>query len=256
MLDVLDELEIKATFFVTGNNFGKGHIDNSSTPWPPILRRMYSAGHQIGSHTWTHRDLDQVNSTIQHTEMIYNEMAFRNLFGWIPTYMRPPYLDCTAEFGCTQLLSTLGYHIITENIDTKDYMYDDPQLIQNSKDRFSDAVSNDGTNHEYLILAHDVHYQTVVNLTRYMVETSLDRGYKLVTVGECLGDPVENWYREAGGASSPGTRTPPSTETTTLPITAPTETIMISRDQTCGGNSSYTCQGSHFGNCCSYYGYW
>ena len=180
MLDILDELEVKATFFVTGNNFAKGHIDDSSTPWPPILRRMHDAGHQIASHTWTHRDLTIVNKTIQRSEMIYNEMAFRNLFGWFPTYMRPPYLDCDNQSGCLDLMKQLGYHVIIENIDTKDYMYDDPQLIQMAKDRFAQGESaSDPSSNEYITLAHDVHYQTVVNLTRFMVETSRNRGYSL-----------------------------------------------------------------------------
>ena len=79
---------------------------------------------------WTHRNLNQVNSTIQMTEMIYNEMAFRNLFGWIPTYFRPPYLECSASSGCANLMSALGYHIVNTNLDTKDYMYDTPSTVQ------------------------------------------------------------------------------------------------------------------------------
>ncbi|TQS31563.1 hypothetical protein Golomagni_08149, partial [Golovinomyces magnicellulatus] len=197
MLDLLDSLEVKATFFVAGNNRGKGSIDDPSHGWVDVLQRMYRSGHHIASHTWTHRDLNKVNSTIQWSEIIHNEMAFRNIFGWIPTYMRPPYLECSSESGCADLLESLGYHIITNNIDTKDYMNDDPQLIQNSKDRFNSGVSTDHRDNDYIVLAHDVHHQTVANLTAYMVQVSRDRGYKLVTVGECLGDPKENWYRQA-----------------------------------------------------------
>lgn len=261
ILDILDNLDVKATFFVAGNNRGKGHIDDSSTPWPAVLRRMYTSGHQIASHTWTHRNLNIVNSTVRKTEMIYNEMAFRNLFGWIPTYMRPPYLECDSTSGCLDLQKTLGYHVITNDIDTKDYQFDDAELIQQAKDRFSQAVSTNAAAEEYITLAHDVHYQTVVNLTAFMVSVSRSRGYKLVTVGECLGDPETNWYRTAlegrsttSSASSSAPKTSATTTTTTY--VRPTSSIKISPDQSCGGSTGYTCQGSSFGNCCSWYGFW
>ncbi|GJC96209.1 polysaccharide deacetylase [Colletotrichum higginsianum] len=202
LLDILEAQNVTATFFVAGNNKGKKGMDNANTAWPAIMRRMHAAGHQIASHTWTHRNLNLVNSTIQRTEIIYNEMSFRNLFGWIPTYMRPPYLECNAASGCQNMLRTLGYHIINVNIDTKDYMYDTPETIQTAKDRFSGGISTNAAANSYIELSHDVHYQTVVNLTQFMIDTAKARGYRLVSVGECLNDPKENWYRPAGGAIS------------------------------------------------------
>ncbi|KAF7561586.1 hypothetical protein G7046_g2551 [Stylonectria norvegica] len=260
ILDILDNLKVRATFFVAGNNRGKGHIDDSSKPWPALLRRMHAAGHHIASHTWTHRDLNTVNSTIQKTEMIYNEMAFRNLFGWIPTYMRPPYLECNEPSGCLGLMNSLGYHVITNDIDTKDYENDDASLIQISKDRFSAGASTDSAHNEYIVLAHDVHYQTVVNLTAYMVQTTRARGYKLVTVGECLNDPKANWYRTVSGGTVPTSSTTlkastKTSSTKTSPYATPTSTLKPSPNQKCGGSSGYTCLGSAFGNCCSFYGF-
>ncbi|KFA48362.1 hypothetical protein S40293_04458 [Stachybotrys chartarum IBT 40293] len=272
MLDVLDSFDVKATFFVAGNNRGKGRMDNEELAWPAIMQRMYAAGHHIASHTWTHRDLNRVNSTVRRTEMLYNEMAFRNLFGWIPTYMRPPYLECSVSSGCAGLMDDLGYHIINVNVDTKDFEFNDAALIQQAKDRFDSAVSSDSENNDYIVLAHDVQYQTVVNLTAFMIDMSRNRGYQLVTVGECLGDPQENWYRPA-----PGSTTTRSTTATTLPVVcsvAPssassessgtstssqlaqeTNGVTISPDQRCGGDTGFTCRGSAFGNCCSHYGF-
>lgn len=256
MLDLLDKLNVKATFFVAGNNRGKGHIDDPVHGWDAILRRTYRAGHQIASHTWTHRDLNKVNRTIQWSEMIFNEMAFRNIFGFFPTYMRPPYLECSADSGCVDVMATLGYHIVTNNIDTKDYANDSPELIQNSKSRFDSQVSPRATDHSYIVLAHDVHFQTVANLTEHMVRVARERGYKLVPVGECLGDPRENWYRtmneeNAMPSSTKTSMTPPKSKTGT----PPRQTLTVSPNQRCGGSTGYTCQGS-FGNCCSFYGYW
>ncbi|KAF4466767.1 chitin binding [Fusarium albosuccineum] len=263
ILDLLDEKQVTATFFIAGNNRGKGHIDDSANPWPAMLRRMYSAGHHIASHTWTHRNLNQINSTIQRTEMIYNEMAFRNLFGWIPTYMRPPYLECNAGSGCLDLMEELGYHVITSNIDTKDYQYDNPELIQIAKDRYCDGVSADPENNEYIVLAHDVHEQTVAELAAYMIDTARERGYRLVTVGECLGDPRENWYRrmprERSHTPIRGPTSINATASTNVSepsgTVEPTGGLKISSNQRCAGNTDSTCEGSRFGNCCSWYGY-
>jgi peptidoglycan/xylan/chitin deacetylase (PgdA/CDA1 family) len=267
MLEVLESYNVTATFFVVGNNLGKGHIDDSTTPWPAILQQMYAAGHQIGSHSWTHQDLTEVNSTLQQEQVIYNEMAFRNLFGWFPTYFRCPYLDCTAASGCISLLNNLGYHIIDMNIDTLDYENDATTLIQNSKNIFSDDVSDASATNTYISLAHDIHYQTVINLTAFMIETLFARGYKPVTVGECLGDPPENWYRDASGTISGGTSSsssrPPSTSnlvsatsSTSSSTSASSTSLVVSPDQTCAGTTGYTCLNSKFGNCCSFYGYW
>lgn len=259
ILDILKSYNVTATFFIAGNNRNKGPIDSPARPWADVLRRMHGEGHQLASHTWTHRSLDKVNKTVQFSEIIYNEMAFRNIFGWIPTYMRPPYLECSTESGCTDTLETLGYHIITNNIDTKDYLNDSPQNIHLSKERFDKALSPDAGKNSYITLAHDVHYETVITLTAYMIELSRQRGYRLLTVGECLGDPRENWYRNTpNGPSVPAsttTRSTPATSSTTE-YTKPATTMVISPDQTCGGSTGHTCEGSAFGNCCSFYGFW
>jgi peptidoglycan/xylan/chitin deacetylase (PgdA/CDA1 family) len=260
MLDLLDKLNVKATFFITGDNRAKGHIDDPSTGWPSILRRMLSAGHQIGSHTWTHRDLNQINETVRRAEIIHNEMAIRNIFGWIPTYMRPPFLECSSESGCQDSMREFGYHTISANLDTKDYMYDDPALIQRAKDRYSTGLSKDSQQHSYIVLAHDVHAQTVYSLTPFMVSLARERGYKLVTVGECLGDPEDNWYRSAGSSSKlarDSQKKPSCLEPSKPPPASPTNTpSKISPNQRCGGSTGYICLGSGFGNCCSHYGYW
>jgi len=44
----------------------------------------------------------------------------------------------------------------------------------------------------------------------YMLDTLIERGYNVITGGECMGHPRVNWYRDAGGiplSSSPPTPT-------------------------------------------------
>jgi peptidoglycan/xylan/chitin deacetylase (PgdA/CDA1 family) len=103
---------------VTGNNNGKGAIDDESKQWPSMLRRMLAEGHQIASHTWSHQDLSAITKDQRYEQMIRNEMAISNVVGKFPTYMRPPYSSCTAASGCEQDLADLGYHVSYFDLDT------------------------------------------------------------------------------------------------------------------------------------------
>ncbi|KAI1375547.1 carbohydrate-binding module family 18 [Hypoxylon crocopeplum] len=197
LLDLLARYSAKATFFITGINNGKGEIDDTSLAWPSIIQRMYSDNHQIASHTWSHADLSTLTTARRRDEMIKNEMALRNILDFIPTYMRPPYSSCTEASGCMSDLAALQYHVIYFDLDTADYLNDSPDLIQNSKnnfDAFFEGTSPDTD--DALVISHDIHEQTVHNLTEYMLQGLQTRGYRAVTVGDCLGDPVGNWYRQ------------------------------------------------------------
>jgi peptidoglycan/xylan/chitin deacetylase (PgdA/CDA1 family) len=116
LLDVLASYDAKATFFITGNNLGKGQIDVEETGWPETIRRMHREGHQIAAHTWTHQKLSSLNSTEMENQMHYLEMALRNILGFIPTYMRPPYSEC--DDACQALMRKMGYHITYQNLVT------------------------------------------------------------------------------------------------------------------------------------------
>ncbi|KAF4986310.1 hypothetical protein FGRMN_10897 [Fusarium graminum] len=237
VLDVLEKNDMKATFFIVGNNLGKGQIDDDSKGWAKILRRMHSEGHQLASHSWSHEDLSAASDEIRKQQIIYNEMAFRNIFGFFPKYMRPPYGACSRVSGCLDYVTKLGYHVVNWNLDTKDYENDSPTMIQTSKNTFSSGVSTDSKTHSYIELSHDTHEQTAYNLTAFMIKTLKARGYRSVPVGECLGDDPKNWYVDASSTSSDP---PPSTNPTT-------------NDGTCGAkNGGLKCTGSKWGDCCSY----
>lgn len=122
------------------------------------------------------------------------EMAFRNILGFFPTYMRPPYSSCNA--ACVATMLDLGYHITYFDVDTDDYDNDSPLLIQNAKNNFlTKIIPSIASVNSYLVIGHDIHQQTAQNLTAFMLDTLVAKGYTAVTVGRCLGDPVANWYR-------------------------------------------------------------
>lgn len=123
--------------------------------------------------------------------------AFRNIIGKFPTWMRPPYSSC--DDACLATMKRLGYHVTYFDLDTQDYLHTTPETNQISKDVVHVALSTaDPTDSDFLSIAHDIHEQTVHNLTGYMLDQMVLYGFKGVPAGTCIGDPEANWYRSAG----------------------------------------------------------
>ena len=111
----------------------------------------------------------------------------------------PPLVD-DASLSSTESYGPSGT-ISTDSSFAKDYEHDSLSEIQISKNIFSGGVSTTAKSNSYIELGHDIHQQTAYNLTQFMIDTLKQRGYKAVTVGECLGDPPENWYVDASGTT-------------------------------------------------------
>ncbi|KAF4552560.1 Polysaccharide deacetylase-like protein 2 [Elsinoe fawcettii] len=267
LLDILARYNAKATLFVAGNNGQPGGMDScgsGSGNYQAVVRRAYAEGHQIGHHTWTHPSLNGLDEQGFKNQIFYNEMAIRNLIGVVPTYLRPPYLECDGQ--CETRLGGLGYHTISVDLDTNDWRYTDPNTndVDIAKQTFTDFFFNaDGSPknpRSALVLAHDIHQTTVRRLTEHMLQTGQRAGYRFVTVGECLGDSAENWYRAAPGSTTcnGGTTNPPPT--TTQPPSNPGTSnpgnpgLPTTSDGQCGANGR-TCLGAPSGSCCSQWGW-
>ncbi|UKZ57036.1 hypothetical protein TrVGV298_010886 [Trichoderma virens] len=199
LLDILESLTlylqengVKATFFITGRNLGKGAINDPSTDWPRLIRRMKADGHQIGSHTWSHQRLPTVGKSRLRQQMIYNEIAIADILGVFPTYMRPPY--SASDEDVDRWLGELGYHITYFDLDTEGYLHEEE--IDISEDIARRAFDEkDLDTDSYLHIEHDIVSESVHTLIPYTIDLLYNAGFKPVTVGECLGDPEENWYR-------------------------------------------------------------
>ena len=194
LLDILDNYGIKATFFITARNLNKGPLDDPNLPWAAVLRRMYRSGHQIAGHSMDHRDLDAISESDRRLQMTGLESVLQIIIGRYPTYMRPPYSRCGA--ACLSTMNAMGYHVVFWDLNTDDYNNDSPLLIQRSKDIVTGAINGaDPRYRGFISIAHDIHSQTVVNLTMHEIDVGRNRGFRFVTLGECLNDPQDNWYR-------------------------------------------------------------
>jgi peptidoglycan/xylan/chitin deacetylase (PgdA/CDA1 family) len=121
------------------------------------------------------------------------EKALVSILGFYPSYLRPPFASC--DWSCQADMAELGYHVLNFDVDTKDYENNSPTAIRTSMDKFALAISGDPNSSSYIVLSHDVYAQTTDTLLVFMLEMIEKEGFQAVTVGECLGDPVENWYR-------------------------------------------------------------
>jgi hypothetical protein len=82
------------------------------------------------------------------------------------------------------------------DLDTHDW--EDPNgNYQLARDSFSAVVSQHSpTDSSFIAVAHDIHEKTVQEYVQFMIDQAQKYGYELVTVGECLNDPQNNWYRD------------------------------------------------------------
>ncbi|GMG11061.1 unnamed protein product [Aspergillus oryzae var. brunneus] len=152
LLDLLNEYGAKATFFMIGEG---------SQEYPDTIRRMRSEGHQVGSHTY---------QIVQ--QMTKLEGILQSAMGDIPTYMRPPYFEVNEQVLAA--MNELGYKVIQSSIDTKDYENNDVSRIDISYEKFVNELNAGGS----IVLAHDIHEQTVVSLARRMMEEIKAKGFK------------------------------------------------------------------------------
>ncbi|KAL5418594.1 hypothetical protein PMIN04_007295 [Paraphaeosphaeria minitans] len=232
--DILDRMQATgfiATWFINGAN--KGNIyDYNST-----LRRMIDMGHQIGSHTWSHKDLATLTVDGIKQEMILLEEAMVNILGYFPYYMRPPFLSVNAQ--ALSVLKELRYHVIIGDLNTKDWEYQTQAGIEIAKKLFVDGLDLGHTiveSHEQEVWSHGV-------LIDYMIKIVKDRGLKTVTVAECLQDTQVYRTVRDPNAGQP---------------MEPEPTVTYSLNGRCGninagGNLGWTCP-PNGGRCCSKYG--
>ncbi|KAK1832598.1 chitin deacetylase [Podospora conica] len=206
LLDILGRNGVKATFFLCGDNgrFGRPTISDPSGPYPDLVKRMYREGHQIASHSWGHLNFTTISSEERADELLKLESAFVDILGFFPTYFRPPY---TSFEGTEGDLANWGYHNVNFDLDTNDFN----ELYDKSRATVSSALAQKGpAGGSFITLLHEIHELSVTEFLQFVIDEARKYNYEFVTVGECLGDPVNNWYRDpANGGPWGGPAAPP-----------------------------------------------
>ena len=88
-LDKLDDLHLKATFFLSGWRFAEGreHRDEVIA----LARETARRGHTVASHSFRHIRLDKLSENEMKHELTRADEAFFTVFGEHPALLRPPH---------------------------------------------------------------------------------------------------------------------------------------------------------------------
>lgn len=180
VLDVLDEYQVPATFFMVGEHLA-AHADL-------VAGRLDR--HEVGNHSWSHVDFAQLDTTAIRDQIGRAHETIGRLTGHEARLLRPPY----GHLGGSTLLAAdnLGYQIVLWSRQMHERMYrSDPQA------QVRDIVNN--VEPGAIVLAHDVGTPERLVALRHLADmvTGLKRrGFRFVTVSELL------------AAGSPATGTP------------------------------------------------
>lgn len=171
ILNILDEYNIKATFFVIGIN---------AKNYPSRLRDIATRGHEIGNHTYSHNILKSMPKEKIKKEILDAENQIFEITGKKPTLLRPP---CGLyDEGVVEIAEKMDLKIVLWAIDTHDWAHNSAlNILENVSSK-----SKDGD----IILFHDYvsgEYNTPQALRR-IIPTLLAQGYEFVTVSELLQD--------------------------------------------------------------------
>lgn len=174
ILSILKEYEIRATFFVIGENAAKD---------PDRIKMIYDAGHEIGNHTYTHAYISKISKEALEEEIAKTEEILIEITGEKPRVFRPPggyYDDASLE-----VLEKKGYQNILWSLDTRDWSMPKSESIAAKVEE--NAAGGD------IILFHDLEDKRLPTpaALRRILPYLIENGYEFVTVSELLENEAE-----------------------------------------------------------------
>lgn len=167
VLAVLREKNVKATFFVVGENAEK---------YPLLIKQEIAEGHEVGSHSYTHPLLRKLSRELVERELVKTDNII-SANAPKPTLFRPP--QGKYNHTISKLARDNGYTIILWSIDTMDWRRPPVGKIVET------ALSN--IKPGSIILMHDgVTDSPTPEAVGFIIDGLRERGYDLVTVSELL----------------------------------------------------------------------
>jgi peptidoglycan-N-acetylglucosamine deacetylase len=167
LLDILKQRNIKATFFMIGQNAEHN---------PAIVQRILAEGHEIGNHSWTHPQLSKLSDERVTEEINQTQAAIKNACGYTPVLLRPPYGAITARQK-QWIEQQFGLSVIIWSVDPFDWKRPGASVIEQ---RIL-AGARPGA----IILSHDIHKQTVDAMPATL-DALAAKGFKFVTVSQLI----------------------------------------------------------------------
>ncbi|MGL5083081.1 MAG: polysaccharide deacetylase family protein [Microcoleaceae cyanobacterium] len=168
ILEILRQQEVKATFFVLGQNL---------LEYPEIAQQVVQEGHAIGNHTWSH-PYHALSSAMAAAEIDNTSAKLEQLTGAKTRLFRPP--GGILNNGAVEYAKARNYVVVMWSIDTKDYQQPGVTTLVNRVV----GEAHPGA----IVLMHDGggSRRRTVEALPVIIETLRTQGYRFVTLPELL----------------------------------------------------------------------
>lgn len=110
ILDILKDKDVKATFFVVGQQIKKD---------PDVLKRIVEEGHVIGNHSANHKNLAKLTKEQVLQEINDADELIREAVGFTPELFRAPYGSVSDTLK--SILEEQDRELVGWNVDTRDW---------------------------------------------------------------------------------------------------------------------------------------
>lgn len=165
ILAALDAHCTRATFFMVGR---------MAAADPAMVKEVLSAGHTVGSHTWSHKNLRPLGLLKGKSEFEMGYSAVTKAAEQpIAPFFRFPYLS--ESRSVIEYLKSRNTATFFIDVDSKDYQTRDPKLA------FNRIMTQLNALHKGIILMHDIQPSTA-GMIRQLLDTLHDKGYKVVHI--------------------------------------------------------------------------
>lgn len=171
ILNILKEKNVKATFFLNGNNI-QNHL--------PETKRIIAAGHELGNHSWSHKRMvfktyRFIKNEIEKTDSMMRIAGYKE-----EVHFRPPY-------GKKLLLLP---HYLNEH-NRKTIMWDVEPETYGDIAKSSEKITNhvlENTNAGSIILLHVMvgNKEASMNSVIPIIDGLREKGFEFKTVSELL----------------------------------------------------------------------
>lgn len=163
LLEGLAEKDVKATFFMLGSCVAK---------YPEVLSMMADGGHQLGSHTYDHKDITKLTANELNEQLTKTDNEIYNACGQYPTAFRPPYGAYTDDS-----IHNIDKTVTFWSVDTQDWEVKNAEKVKTAL--VSKVTDGD------IVLLHDI-YDTTVDGTLAAIDELKAKGFVFVTVDELM----------------------------------------------------------------------
>lgn len=164
VLDILEEYNAKASFFLIGDNI---NAESAVT-----VKRAYEMGMEINNHSKTHSNMSKMSAEEMQAEISFVDEKVFEIIGEKTKFFRPPFIDVSQSmYDAIDLPFICG-------IDPRDYM---ENISAQERADFILSGAKDGV----IVLLHDAagNNQTVEALKIVMPQL-IEQGYEFVTLTE------------------------------------------------------------------------